>query len=106
MECLAARSSAAALAVSCHNWSPLRRRRAFGKQKQQNYRCRNRRRVDLQVVNSSGREESCTAVKEEFADEEDYIKAGGTQLLFVQMQARKQMEKQGKMADKVYISAP
>lgn len=111
MECFATRYSAA-LAV------PFGRMRAFCEQKrhhhhhhhhhnhhhhhhQNSYQCWDGRRVHLQVVNSGGREESCTAVKEEFADEEDYIKAGGTQLLFVKMQERKNMEKQGKIADKL-----
>lgn len=40
-------------------------------------------------------------LKEGFADEEDYIKAGGSELLFVQMQQKKSMEKQSKLADKV-----
>ncbi|PKA57296.1 Lycopene epsilon cyclase, chloroplastic [Apostasia shenzhenica] len=38
---------------------------------------------------------------EEFADEEDYVKAGGTELLFVKMQEQKSMEKQSKIADKL-----
>ncbi|KMZ59007.1 lycopene epsilon cyclase [Zostera marina] len=36
-----------------------------------------------------------------FADEEDYIKAGGSELLFVGMQGRKLMSLQGKIADKL-----
>ena len=105
MECFAGRYSAALAVV------PFGRRRAFCEQKrhhhhhhhhQNSYQCWDGRRVQLQVVNSGGREDSCTAVKEEFADEEDYIKAGGTQLLFVKMQERKNMEKQGKITDKVY----
>ncbi|KAM7260456.1 hypothetical protein ACFE04_016197 [Oxalis oulophora] len=42
------------------------------------------------------------AVKEGiFADKEDYIKAGGSQLLFVQMQQNKDMDKQSKLTDKL-----
>ncbi|XP_020588363.1 lycopene epsilon cyclase, chloroplastic [Phalaenopsis equestris] len=40
---------------------------------------------------------------EEFADEEDYIKAGGSELFFVQMQERKPMEKQTKISDKLQM---
>ncbi|RYR67527.1 hypothetical protein Ahy_A03g013931 isoform A [Arachis hypogaea] len=45
--------------------------------------------------------ESCVATKEDFADEEDYIKAGGSELVFVQMQQNKSMEMQSKLADKL-----
>lgn len=50
---------------------------------------------------------SCVALKEGFDDEdEDYIKAGGSQLLFVQMQQNKPMEKQSKLADKLPQISP
>lgn len=55
---------------------------------------------------------SCvTTVKDEeemkgFADEEDFVKAGGSELLFVQMQERKPMEKQSRITDKVLVSSP
>ncbi|KAI4380770.1 hypothetical protein MLD38_006921 [Melastoma candidum] len=45
--------------------------------------------------------ESCVAVKEGFADEEDYVKAGGSELYFVQMQQNKIMERQSRIADKL-----
>ena len=45
--------------------------------------------------------ESCVVTKEGFANEEDYIKAGGSELVFVQMQQNKSMEMQSKLADKV-----
>ncbi|XP_011627261.1 lycopene epsilon cyclase, chloroplastic isoform X1 [Amborella trichopoda] len=38
---------------------------------------------------------------EEFVDEEDFIKAGGTELLYVQMQQNKPMNDQPKIADKL-----
>ncbi|XP_021805036.1 lycopene epsilon cyclase, chloroplastic isoform X1 [Prunus avium] len=41
------------------------------------------------------------AVKQGFADEEDYVKAGGSELLFVQMQQNKAMEEQSKLSDKL-----
>lgn len=37
----------------------------------------------------------------DFADEEDYVKGGGGELLYVQMQATKAMESQSKIASKV-----
>lgn len=54
-------------------------------------------------VRASAGSESCVAVdfKEGLADEEDYVKAGGSELVFVQMQQNKLMEKQSKLADKV-----
>ena len=45
--------------------------------------------------------ESLVAVDDNFADEEDYIKAGGSELDFVQMQQNKYMDKQSKLVDKV-----
>ena len=46
--------------------------------------------------------EGCVVVKEGFADEEDYVKAGGSELVFVQMQQNKDMDQQSKLADKVW----
>ncbi|KAL9149728.1 hypothetical protein ABFS82_12G124700 [Erythranthe guttata] len=47
--------------------------------------------------------ESCLAlpVKEDFADEEDFVKAGGSELSFVQMQQNKDMDHQSKLSDKL-----
>lgn len=52
-------------------------------------------------VRSSTSDSSCVAVRERFADEEDFIKAGGSELLYVQMQQNKHMDDQSKMADKL-----
>nr|KJB54410.1 hypothetical protein B456_009G032900 [Gossypium raimondii] len=57
--------------------------------------------ISLKVRASGARSESCVAVKEDFADEEDFIKAGGSEILFVQMQQNKEMDKQSKLADKL-----
>lgn len=56
---------------------------------------------------ASAGSESCLAlpVKEDFADEEDYVKAGGSELLFVQMQQNKHMDHQSKLSDKVTVSS-
>ncbi|PKI51839.1 hypothetical protein CRG98_027757 [Punica granatum] len=46
--------------------------------------------------------DSCVALEEgAFADGEDYIKAGGSELYFVQMQQNKTMEKQSRISDKL-----
>ncbi|XP_073043972.1 lycopene epsilon cyclase, chloroplastic [Primulina eburnea] len=52
---------------------------------------------------TSAGSESCLAlpVKEDFADEEDYVKAGGSELFFVQMQRNKDMDQQSKLSDKL-----
>ncbi|KAL5572438.1 hypothetical protein UlMin_022035 [Ulmus minor] len=57
-------------------------------------------RRSLRVTANAGGE-SCVAVKEGFDDEEDYIKAGGSELLFVQMQQNKGMDLQSKLSDKL-----
>ncbi|XP_010536870.1 PREDICTED: lycopene epsilon cyclase, chloroplastic [Tarenaya hassleriana] len=44
---------------------------------------------------------SCVAVREDFADDEDYVRGGGSELLFVQMQQKKNMDGQSKLADKL-----
>lgn len=43
-------------------------------------------------------------VKQDFANEEDYIKAGGSELLYVQMQQNKQMDQQSKFSNEVYFA--
>ncbi|GFP94218.1 lycopene epsilon cyclase chloroplastic [Phtheirospermum japonicum] len=52
---------------------------------------------------ASAGSESCLAVpvKEDFADEEDYVKAGGSELFFVQMQQNKTMDQHSKLSDKL-----
>ncbi|OIV97377.1 hypothetical protein TanjilG_07129 [Lupinus angustifolius] len=67
------------------------------------YRC-NRHRLEsfsfLDVKAGAG-SESCVVTKEDFADEEDFVKAGGSELVFVQMQQKKSMEMQSKLAEKL-----
>lgn len=50
---------------------------------------------------SSTRGEGCLVVKENFADEEDYVKAGGSEMFYVQMQQNKNMDQQSKLSDKL-----
>ncbi|KAJ9167979.1 hypothetical protein P3X46_019564 [Hevea brasiliensis] len=97
MECLGARNFTAMAVFSFP--AGRSRRRTLRTKKQgslSNKRCRL-----YQVRASSAGSDSCVAIKEEFADDEDYIKAGGSELLFVQMQQKKAMEKQSKLADKL-----
>ncbi|CAO2841518.1 unnamed protein product [Amaranthus hypochondriacus] len=44
---------------------------------------------------------SCVATKEDFANEEDFIKAGGSELVYVQMQQNKDMDNHSKIGDKL-----
>ncbi|XP_074280739.1 lycopene epsilon cyclase, chloroplastic [Silene latifolia] len=54
---------------------------------------------NIKAMNSS--EGSCVVTREDFADEEDFKKAGGSELLYVQMQKNKAMNHQSKLADKL-----
>ncbi|KAG2287907.1 hypothetical protein Bca4012_031253 [Brassica carinata] len=47
----------------------------------------------------SGGSESCVAVREDYADEEDFVKAGGSDIMFVQMQQNKDMDEKSKLVD-------
>lgn len=99
MECIGARNFAAMAVSTCPTWR-------YRKKRQRNKLTRVFHRhssytSSLRVRSSSAGSESCVAFKEGFADEEDYIKAGGSELLFVQMQQNKLMEKQSKLADKL-----
>lgn len=95
MECIGA-PNFAAMAVSTFPTWRSRRRILKGEQRHLSNRC-----SWCKVKASGVGSESCVVVKEDFADEEDYIKAGGSELLFVQMQQNKSMEKQSKLADKL-----
>lgn len=64
-----------------------------------------------------GGRESCVAAEmaaateaaagvEGFADEEDYVKAGGSEMFYVKMQERKPMGKQSKIGNKVLYRSP
>ncbi|KAG9451815.1 hypothetical protein H6P81_004719 [Aristolochia fimbriata] len=96
MTCVSIRHSAA-IAVSCPDGSFVRRRRSYGGVRQWT---RGGRRKGPQALRQ---EESCAAlsVKNGFADEEEYVKAGGSLMRFVEMQERKPMEEQGRISDKL-----
>lgn len=99
MECIGARNFATMAVSTRPTWKPRRKRLINMKIKPVNSDISPLR---LTVIRcSSGNESSCVAVKEEFADEEDYVKAGGSELLFVQMQQNKGMDSQSKLSDKL-----
>ncbi|URD74526.1 Vesicle transport v-SNARE protein N-terminus, partial [Musa troglodytarum] len=85
MECLG-RVNFAAISAHFDEWR-FRRRKVAASGKQ--------------VCAAGGGVDSCVATGiEEFADEEDFIKAGGSERLFVQTQERNPTEKQSKIAKK------
>ncbi|XP_057498194.1 lycopene epsilon cyclase, chloroplastic-like [Actinidia eriantha] len=101
MECIGARNFAAMAVSACPNWRS-RRKRPGSKQNHPIHRYNSWCKSSLRArCSSSAGNGSCVAVKEEFADEEDYVKAGGSELLFVQMQQNKDMDKQSKLTDKL-----
>ncbi|XP_022946860.1 lycopene epsilon cyclase, chloroplastic-like [Cucurbita moschata] len=99
MKCmgLAARNFAAMAASNSPSLASTgtRRFRLFCRKESRQFSLRRR---SMLVMAGAG-SESCTAVREGFADDEDYIKGGGSELLFVQMQQNKTMEMQSKLAD-------
>ncbi|CAN8301625.1 unnamed protein product [Cochlearia groenlandica] len=96
MECVGARNFAA-MAVSAFpsRTSPTK----FPVVKR--YRFRSSRCGLCRAARDSGRG-SGVAVREDFADEEDFVKAGGSEILFVEMQKKKDMDdEQSKLVDKL-----
>ncbi|KAK6944800.1 hypothetical protein RJ641_025902 [Dillenia turbinata] len=106
MECVGGRNLMAMAVSLCPNWRPGRRmllsqQSLIRFQTWSSSSSFSSPSPSSLLVKSSTGSESCLVVKEEFADEEDYVKAGGSELLFVQMQQNKSMEKQSKIADKL-----
>ncbi|XP_068650229.1 lycopene epsilon cyclase, chloroplastic [Aristolochia californica] len=94
MTCISIRHSAAT--VSCPDGNLFRRRRGYACRRQWTQRSRRKGPQALR------QEESCAvSVKNGFVDEEDYVKAGGSLMQFVEMQERKPMEEQGRISDKL-----
>lgn len=96
MECVGAQNCGAMAVFTFPRLKPLGGRRSMPRKKQ-SFCARS---MQVKCKSSSG-SESCVVDKEDFADEEDYIKAGGSQLVFVQMQQNKDMDQQSKLSDKV-----
>ncbi|KAH1232216.1 Lycopene epsilon cyclase, chloroplastic [Glycine soja] len=103
MECVAARNLAAmAFCVSpLSSRLRLRRKKLWRRRTASSSSSCGGRGVRCLKVEAKAGSESCVATKEDFADEEDYVKAGGSELVFVQMQQNKAMEMQSKLADKL-----
>ncbi|XP_021851843.1 lycopene epsilon cyclase, chloroplastic [Spinacia oleracea] len=59
------------------------------------------RRSGSSVLRSANSDSSCVIAPEDFANEEDFIKAGGSELLYVQMQQNKAMDCYSKISDKL-----
>uniref|UniRef100_A0A1J3FTY1 Lycopene epsilon cyclase, chloroplastic n=1 Tax=Noccaea caerulescens TaxID=107243 RepID=A0A1J3FTY1_NOCCA len=99
MECVGARNFATMAVSAFPSWSSRRKLPVVKRYSVRNFRC------GLCRVRASGGagsgSESCVAVREDFADEEDFVKAGGSEILFVQMQQNKDMDEQSKLIDKL-----
>nr|VDC87678.1 unnamed protein product [Brassica oleracea] len=101
MECVGARNFAAMAftAFPSRSSRPAVKRYSF-----KNLRCGLCSRVVRASVGSGGGgsgSESCVAVREDYADEEDFVKAGGSEIMFVQMQQNKDMDEQSNLVDKL-----
>ncbi|KAG2310754.1 hypothetical protein Bca52824_022311 [Brassica carinata] len=101
MECVGARNFAAMAftAFPSRSSRPAVKRYSF-----KNLRCGLCSRVVRASVGRGGGgsgSESCVAVREDYADEEDFVKAGGSEIMFVQMQQNKDMDEQSKLVDKL-----
>lgn len=104
MDCLGQRS----LSVSLQAWR-FRKRRAWSHREQRVVVERKKRSLGAVPVRTGHGSVPVRATtsgevvrtEEGFADEEDYRKGGGSEILYVKMQEMKQMERQSKLADKV-----
>ncbi|GAV72988.1 RVT_1 domain-containing protein/NMT domain-containing protein/NMT_C domain-containing protein/Lycopene_cycl domain-containing protein, partial [Cephalotus follicularis] len=97
MECIGARNFAA---MTMSFWPTGRHRRRGVTLRGKERKRKNRFQIRASGSSSVG-SESCVLVTKSIADEEDFKKAGGSQLLLVQMQQNKLMDKQSKFADKL-----
>ncbi|CAJ2638069.1 lycopene epsilon cyclase, chloroplastic [Trifolium pratense] len=102
MECVGARNLAAmAFCLSPSSRLRLRRKKLWIRRGVSSNAIRLRSHsLKLEAKAGTG-SESCVVDREDFADEEDFVKAGGSELVFVQMQQKKSMEMQSKLADKL-----
>ena len=98
MDCIGARNFSTMAVFTCPRFKSLGRKRIMPRKKQPFWP------IHMKVKCSGS--DSCVVVKEDFADEEDYIKAGGSELVFVQMQQNKDMDLQSKLSDKVIFLIP
>lgn len=63
--------------------------------------CSSRKSATIKCRSANSTDTSCVVAREDFANDEDFIKAGGSQLLYVQMQQEKAMDYHSKIADKL-----
>lgn len=102
MECVGARNlTAMAFCLSPSSRLRLRRKKLW-RRRGASSTYGNAIRLRSHSVKVEEKAESCVVAKEDFADEEDFVKAGGSELVFVEMQQKKAMEMQSKLADKVF----
>ncbi|XP_078432106.1 lycopene beta/epsilon cyclase protein [Wolffia australiana] len=102
MECFACGNSGS-LSVSLHDWRFRRSSRA-GRRVLRGGLWRHELELKPSLIACAtgiGGSDSCVTAVKGFADEEDFVKAGGGELLFVQMQERKAMEEQSRISDKL-----
>ncbi|KAJ6794723.1 lycopene epsilon cyclase, chloroplastic [Iris pallida] len=102
MECFVNGTSAPFSAASFREdaWRFRRRRAAVAGEKLLRRRRSGGRMTSLRV-RCAGAVPATVKGAEDFADEEDYVKGGGSELLYVQMQQLKDVDKQEKIADKL-----
>ncbi|KAL2480096.1 Lycopene epsilon cyclase [Abeliophyllum distichum] len=106
MECIAGRNLAAMAVSGCPTVKLSRRKRVRNKMGYfpfDTYGSCISKTFKVRCGGTTAGSDSCVTlpVKEDFADEEDFIKAGGSELLFVQMQQNKHMDQQSKLSDKL-----
>jgi len=100
MECVGARNLTA-MAFCISPSLRLRRKKICWRRREASSNAIRLRSMKLYAKAGGAGSESCVVAKEDYADEEDFVKAGGSELVFVQMQQKKSMDMQSKLADKV-----
>ncbi|KAL9224240.1 hypothetical protein vseg_000300 [Gypsophila vaccaria] len=97
----AAMSSSLSVSLGLNHVSPLRRRRSVDQSSSLWMKCRGNAARYYRCSSRSRSRDRSIIVKEDFADEEDFKKAGGSEIVYVQMQQNKAMDRQSKLADKL-----
>ncbi|KAL7593496.1 lycopene epsilon cyclase, chloroplastic [Lactuca sativa] len=103
MECFGARNMTATMAVfTCPRFTDCNIRHKFSLLKQRRFTNLSAS-SSLRQIKCSAKSDRCVVDKQgiSVADEEDYVKAGGSELFFVQMQRTKSMESQSKLSEKL-----
>nr|ABN09120.1 NAD-binding site [Medicago truncatula] len=100
MECVGARNLTA-MAFCISPSLRLRRKKICWRRREVSSNVIRLRSMKVNAKAGGAGSESCVVAKEDYADEEDFVKAGGSELVFVQMQQKKSMDLQSKLADKL-----